>query len=34
MKFFLFLILLLNLALNADDKYLMRVAYGIADKMI
>jgi hypothetical protein len=32
MKFFLFLILLLNLALNADDKYLMRVAYGTADK--
>ena len=32
MKFFLFLILLLNLALNANDKYLMRVAYGTASK--
>lgn len=32
MKFFLFLILLLNLALNANDKYSMRVAYGTADK--
>ena len=32
MKLFLFLILLLNLALNANDKYLMRVAYGTADK--
>lgn len=30
MKFFLFLFLLLNLALNANDKYSMRVTYGFA----
>jgi hypothetical protein len=32
MKLILLSLLLLNLALNADDKYLLRVAYGIADK--
>ena len=32
MKLFLLSLLLLNLALNADDKYLMRIAYGTADK--
>lgn len=32
MKLFLLFLLLLNFSLNADDKYLMRVAYGTASK--